>query len=143
MSVFLRWGVFGILAVAALIYAYNASKKMAENRGANPVHASAAADSSSDSETGGNAWVDAPVEVPARCQVEVQVAERALEARRDQEPLDKLLRVRVIAFEKDPVRRQRLEKVAADWYLREGEEPSSGTVLREVVADCEQLTPGP
>ena len=29
MSVFLRWGVFGILAVAALIYAYNASKRLA------------------------------------------------------------------------------------------------------------------
>ena len=26
MSVFLRWGIFGILAVAALMYAYNASK---------------------------------------------------------------------------------------------------------------------
>ena len=27
MSVFLRWGVFGILGVAALLYAYNASKR--------------------------------------------------------------------------------------------------------------------
>ncbi len=30
MSVFLRWGIFGILGVAALLYAYNASKRMAE-----------------------------------------------------------------------------------------------------------------
>ena len=31
MGVFLRWGIFGILAVAAMVYAYNASKRMAEN----------------------------------------------------------------------------------------------------------------
>jgi hypothetical protein len=30
MGVFLRWGVFGILGVAALIYAYNANKQLAE-----------------------------------------------------------------------------------------------------------------
>jgi hypothetical protein len=30
MSVFLRWGIFGILGVAALLYAYNASKRLAE-----------------------------------------------------------------------------------------------------------------
>ncbi len=28
MSVFLRWGIFGILGVAALLYAYNASKRL-------------------------------------------------------------------------------------------------------------------
>ena len=32
MSVFLRWGIFGILGVAGLMYAYNASKRMAEKQ---------------------------------------------------------------------------------------------------------------
>jgi hypothetical protein len=71
------------------------------------------------------------------------VAERALEARRNQMPLDKLFRIRLIAFEKDLARRARLEKVAADWYLLEGEEPTPADLRREVVADCESVTPEP
>jgi len=34
MSVFLRWGIFGILGVAALLYAYNASKHFAQSHAA-------------------------------------------------------------------------------------------------------------
>ena len=34
MSVFLRWGIFGILGFAGLMYAYNASKQMAAKRAA-------------------------------------------------------------------------------------------------------------
>jgi tRNA U34 5-methylaminomethyl-2-thiouridine-forming methyltransferase MnmC len=135
MSVFLRWGVFGILAVAALLYAYNASKRLAENRGPNPVPASAASGAASEAEE--------IVQVPEHCQTELQVAERALEARREQMPLDKLLRVRLIAFEKNPVRRERLEKVAADWYLLEGDEPAAAALSREVVDDCEETTQAP
>ena len=37
MSVFLRWGIFGILGVAGLMYAYNASKQMARKKQARPV----------------------------------------------------------------------------------------------------------
>ena len=42
MSVFLRWGIFGILGVAALVYAYNASKSMAEKRAARDAAAATA-----------------------------------------------------------------------------------------------------
>ena len=34
MGVFLRWGVLGIVSIAALVYAYNSSKRMAEARAA-------------------------------------------------------------------------------------------------------------
>ncbi len=135
MSVFLRWGVFGILAVAALLYAYNASKRLAENRGPD---ASGTATTSGD-----GAAPETLVRVPEHCELEREVAERALEARREHLPLDKLLRVRLIAFEKDAARRGRLEKVAADWYLLEGEEPTPGALRREVVTDCEAITPAP
>jgi hypothetical protein len=133
MSVFLRWGVFGILAVAALLYAYNASKRLAENRGATPSPTDSAAAPAR----------EVLIPVPEKCEIELRVAERALEARRNQEPLDKLFRNRLIAFENDRARRARLEKVAADWYLLEGEEPSEAALRREVVADCESVTPGP
>jgi hypothetical protein len=138
MSVFLRWGVFGILAVAALLYAYNASRRLAETRGvevspeATDPEASAAAPPP-----------EAMVRVPERCQQELRVAERALQARRQQEPLDKLLRVQLIAFESDPGRRARLEKVAAYWFLLEGADPSQEALRREVVADCERFSPAP
>ncbi len=144
MTVFLRWGVFGILAVAALVYAYNASKRLAVNRSAEPARVAATPDGDSESvDITQTTSAEAPVQVPEQCQDELRVAERALEARREQMPLDKLLRVRLIVFEKDPVRRQRLEKVAADWYLLEGDEPSTAAMRREVVADCEQVTQAP
>jgi len=144
MTVFLRWGVFGILAVAALVYAYNASKRLAVNRSAEPARVAATPDGDSEAvDITQTTSAEAPVHVPDQCQDELRVAERALEARREQMPLDKLLRVRLIVFEKDPVRRQRLEKVAADWYLLEGDEPSTAAMRREVVADCEQVTQAP
>lgn len=123
MTVFLRWGVFGLLAVAALVYAYNASKRLAEARGSGPVAASAG-------------QRERQI-VPDRCLPELRVAERALEARRERMPLDKLLRVREVIFEDDPVRRERLKDVAADWYLMEGDEPTPAELRAAVVEDCQ------
>jgi hypothetical protein len=135
--VFLRWGVFGILAVAALVYAYNASRRLGETRVADtPAMPAESAESDVPA-------AEPPVPVPERCRHELRIAERALEARRQQEPLDKLLRMQLIAFENDPVRRARLEKVATDWYQLEGDEPSESALRSEVVADCEQLNPAP
>jgi hypothetical protein len=138
MSVFFRWGVFGILGVAALVYAYNASKHMADKRAA--LQAPAASE------------VAQPVPAAAepvsedspspRCAAELVVAQRALEARAQGEPLDRLLRIQEIAFQQSP-RRERLEKVATDWYRLEGPAPAPGALSAAVVGECDRLGPRP
>lgn len=150
MSVFLRWGIFGILAVAGLIYAYNASKKLAENRakerpaavqsqGAADSDAAAATDS--DESTGAEG---APVDgMSAHCAAELAVARRALQARRDGEPLDRLLRIPEIAWQEPTARRERLAKVATDWFNLEGEAPIPAEFRNSVINDCEKFSPAP
>ena len=95
MSVFLRWGVFGILGVAALLYAYNASKRLAEVHAAHPAAAPAAA-APSESETSaslpGREAGPQPAAIPAaptRCEEELLVARRAIDMRKQGEPLDR------------------------------------------------------
>lgn len=148
MGVFLRWGVFGILAVAGLMYAYNASKRLAENREAArpPVAASQAEIAPAETPV---APVDAPAATPRRggipehCEVELFVALRATDARRDGEPLDRLLRIQEIAFVEDPALRQRREQVATRWFSLEGKPPPLQTLIDEVVADCRKFNPAP
>jgi hypothetical protein len=112
VSVFFRWGIFGILGVAGLMYAYNASKQLAAKRTAQaaPVATEAVSQSAAPD--------DAPKEIsdlPQRCQEELIVAQRARVARAQGEPLDRVLRIQEIAF-KEPPRRARLEKVATYWF---------------------------
>src|SRR6187402_2316554 len=144
MSVFLRWGIFGILAVAGLLYAYNASKKLAENRakerptavqsrGAAESDAEAATDD--DESTGAEGTPVAGISAP--CAAELAVARRALQARRDGEPLDRLLRIPEIAWQEPPARRERLAKVATDWFNLEGEVPIPAEFRDSVINDCE------
>jgi hypothetical protein len=145
MSVFLRWGVFGILAVAALLYAYNSSKRLAERRSPPPAAQAPAVDAEvppdePPEEDSGPETLDS---TPPHCETELRVAERALQARREHEPLDKLLRAQVIAFENDPTRRQRLVKVATDWYRHEGEEPVAEALRIYVISNCQQFSPAP
>jgi hypothetical protein len=106
MSVFLRWGVFGILAVAALVYSYNANKKGAEVRAA---RAQAAAPVN-----------EAAANAPAspECEKEYAVVTLALAARNDNEPLDRLLRRSEIAWESAPMMKERLTNLAIHWYQR-------------------------
>ena len=95
MSVFLRWGVFGILAIAALVYAYNASKRLADARTppaapapATTVTATAAPE---DVPARGSvaAMPEAKVEQPLdpACAHELLVAQRAVEMRRQGEQM--------------------------------------------------------
>jgi hypothetical protein len=70
------------------------------------------------------------------------VAQRALEARRDGEPIDRLLRIQEIAFQ-EPPRRQRLEKVATHWYQLEGDEPVPEALSIAVNSDCVRFSPAP
>jgi len=144
MSVFLRWGIFGILGVAALIYAYNASKRMAEVRSVRGTPASAATAVRPE-----NVREPVPKAVPApeqdldpRCQAELEVARRALEARRQGEPIDRLLRIQEIAFQ-EQARRSRLESVATRWYEFADTEPTPQALSTAVVQDCERFSPAP
>ena len=133
MSVFLRWGVFGILSVAALLYAYNASKDLAKRRPP-PVVTVAPAETARSAETAQPAQT---VPVSANCEVEVVVAQRAIEARDAGDPLDRLLRTREIAFEADEKRRERLTQVAKRWFGHA--EPIGPFSLRRIAAaECEQ-----
>jgi hypothetical protein len=150
LSVFLRWGIFGILAVAGLMYAYNASKRMAEKHSAQPATAVSGTDSTTaesaaepEPETARVASSAPASTAPPHCQAELVVAQRALEARRDGVPLDRLLRIQEIAWQEPAVRRRRLEDVATRWYEFEGEEPVPEALSIRVVSDCEHFSPAP
>lgn len=152
MSVFLRWGVFGILGVAALLYAYNASKRMAEVRVTRPTPAAnatptnqpaplpAAAEAPATPATGVPPQPASPT--PAHCEAELVVAQRAIEMRKQGEPLDRVLRIQEIAWQESPERRARLEKVASRWFGYEGEfRPEALRIA--VISDCQQSSPRP
>jgi hypothetical protein len=143
MGVFLRWGVFGILAVAGLMYAYNASKQMAQRRAADPPPAAQvtqpvapeapAAEPVSEPATPAESEADP---ISAVCKAELDIARRALDFRSVGEPLDRLLRIQEIAWQEDVKRRERLTQVATRWYSQTGAY-DAGRLRREVVADCE------
>jgi hypothetical protein len=148
MSVFLRWGIFGILGVAAMVYAYNASKHMAEKRAARgtPAAANAANAAGADQPAPPPESDPAPASTapatPPHCEAELIVAERALVARSEGEPLDRLLRIQEIAFQ-EPARRLRLEKVATDWFNLEGAEPIPEALRIAVISNCVRTSPAP
>jgi hypothetical protein len=121
MSVFLRWGVFGILAVAALVYSYNANKKGAEVRAARAQAAAPA----------GEVAANAPAS--PECEKEYAVAALAVAARNDNEPLDRLLRRSEIAWESAPIMKERLTQIAIHWYQRP-EIPAD--VRAAAISDC-------
>jgi len=141
VSVFLRWGIFGIIGVAALMYAYNASKRMAEKHQANPAMVSATTEAAP-APAPATAAPAAPSAAP-HCEAELVVAQRALEARRQGEPLDRLLRIQEIAWQEPATRRARLQEVATRWYQFEGEEPVRGSLRIRVISDCEHFSPAP
>jgi hypothetical protein len=148
VSVFLRWGVFGILGVAALLYAYNASKRLAQAQVTRAPASQAAALPAARETSAGLSRREAEARptafpaAPARCEEEVAVARRAIDMRKQGEPLDRLLRIQEIAWQESPGRRARLEQVATQWFNRDGEIGSSA--LRAVVVnDCQQHPPAP
>jgi len=147
VSVFLRWGIFGILGFAGLMYAYNASKQMAAKRAARV--APAAVETVRPVEPGPEvqaapapAPAPAATSAPPHCEAELVVAQRALAARADGQPLDRLLRMQEIAFQ-EPVRRQRLEKVATFWFQHEGPAPIPEALRLGVISNCVMTSPAP
>jgi hypothetical protein len=152
MSVFLRWGIFGILGVAALLYAYNASKHFAQSHVVKPkVAAVKPHDAGADEEStepgepaasSEPAAAEPPASAPAHCETELLVARRAIDLKKDGEPLDRVLRMQEIAWEEAPARRERLEKVATRWYGYEGNfQPDALRIA--VISDCQQSAPAP
>ena len=148
MSVFLRWGVFGILGVAALLYAYNASKRLAGSHAtrAAPMSAPAQAPASppaadaagQESRAGPPVAAVAPevaTDVSATCEAELVVARRALEMRKQGAPLDRVLRMQEIAWQESAERRARLGKVATRWFNYEGDFRPE-TLRIAVLNDC-------
>lgn len=138
MSVFLRWGVFGILVFAGLLYAYNASKNLAERR---------AAKTAAEVETTPAAG-DAPLPeltteereaIGERCLTELAVARRAIAARDGGEPFDRVLRMQEIAWREDAKQRERLVKVATRWFEYQGAIDVL-TLRRSAVTECQDAT---
>jgi hypothetical protein len=151
VGVFLRWGALGIISIAALMYAYNATKRLADGRAASSTPAVAQADMEEpEVEQEPEPTADAAPEEPAQpapgapphCEAELRVAQRAIELKKEGAPLDRVLRMQEIAFQQSAERRQRLEKVAARWFGYEGEfQPEALRIA--VVSDCVQTAPAP
>ncbi len=143
MSVFLRWGIFGILGVAGLMYAYNVSKQMAAKRAARLAPAAVeTAQPAAPRPEAQAASASATTNAPPHCEAELVVAQRALAARAEGQPLDRLLRIQEIAFQ-EPVRRQRLEKVATFWFQHEGPVPIPEALRQGVISNCVMTIPAP
>jgi hypothetical protein len=151
VSVFLRWGVFGILGVAALMYAYNASKRLAGSHADRPeVAAPAPAEEPADEAdaepvepaTAAGTPVEPVPATPAHCETELRVAQHAIDLKQAGEPLDRVLRMQEISWEEAPARRERLAKVAARWYGYEGSFKPAALRLA-VINDCQQSAPAP
>jgi hypothetical protein len=147
MSVFLRWGIFGILGVAGLMYAYNASKQLAAKRstGAAPaaVETPQGVQPGPEGRPAPAPQYAADEAVTPACEEELQVSMRAMKARRDGDPLDRLLRIESIAFQSDLNRRERLETVARKWFEWAGAEPSADSLRNMVLHDCWKFSPAP
>jgi hypothetical protein len=143
VSVFLRWGIFGILGVAGLMYAYNASKQMAAKRAARAAPVAVEAAQPVEPRPAVQAApATAVTDAPPHCEAELVVAQRALAARAEGQPLDRLLRIQEIAFQ-EPVRRQRLEKVATFWFQHEGPAPIPEALRVGVISNCVMTSPAP
>jgi hypothetical protein len=116
-----------------LLYAFNASKDLAKRRP--PPAVAAAPEPASAQPTPATSAAPATTPVSASCEVEVAVAQRAIEARDAGDPFDRLLRSREIAFEADEQRRERLSRVAKRWFDHSGA-IGPFSVRREAAAEC-------
>jgi len=143
MGVFLRWGILGILSVAALVYAYNASKRMAAAHERKTTATVSTPPATEEETEPAEAPDDETAEILSpHCEVEWLVARRAVELRRQDAPLDRVLRMQEIAWQEPATRRERLEQVATRWYGHA--DPIADDALKAaVVSDCEQSVPAP
>ncbi|HPF25354.1 MAG TPA: hypothetical protein P5528_13520 [Steroidobacteraceae bacterium] len=120
MTVFLRWGVFGLLAISALIYAYRVNERSDDIR--TRLEERADEQRRKDARS-----LPAPVDPAAavlpenvadsaKCAEAVQLALDAAAAARAGEPLDRVLRQARIAWQEDQVRKAELATAAELGY---------------------------
>jgi hypothetical protein len=140
MGVFLRWGSFGIIATAALIYAYNALGHLADRRLAAPAAAIAppAVTPAKPAPARSPLLPSTEDAIPERCRVELDIARRAVESHSIGEPLDRLLRIQEIAWQEDAKMREQFTKLATRWY-NEPAPVDAARLRRDVVTGCVQF----
>jgi hypothetical protein len=145
VGVFLRWGIFGIIAVAALFYAYNALGHLADRRKTTPAAAVAPPAQPAEYPPASRAAEttvaqDEAGDVPERCAVELDIARRAAGSRSIGEPLDRVLRIQEIAWQKDEKLRVRYTQIATRWYGEPGP-VDAARLRRDVLSACVNPTP--
>ena len=59
-----------------------------------------------------------------------------MSAKRDNEPLDRVLRSQHVAFEENESRRRRLQNLAREWYEGPAMDPEDPAVRRIVLQRC-------
>lgn len=122
MTVFLRWGAFALLAIAALVYAYRVNEQ-----------APAIADRMANANTEAADSDEPPIDVvaddalPKVCAGIITAMRGARTAAENGDPLDRALRQSVIAFETDPPTQEAMRSAAEAEFVatRDGESRSN------------------
>ncbi len=152
MGVFLRWGIFGIIAVAALVYAYNALGHLADRHRNMPAGVVAPPARTAEDAPPARAAEDTPPAadassgaakgdaIPEKCALELDIARRAVESRSIGEPLDRLLRIQEIAWEKDDRLRAHRTELATRWFNEPGP-VDAARLRRDVLSACVAAKP--
>ncbi|MCB1623543.1 MAG: hypothetical protein KDI32_03065 [Pseudomonadales bacterium] len=139
MTVFLRWGAFALLSIAALIYAYRVNERSDDIRArlTQQLAVRRAANAERERRT---APVDqrtaaTPLDpLSPACEEELQVAIGAARSATAGEPLDRVLRQERIAWQGDPPRKARLTAAAQLGYSLA--EKSVADIRRAIAAGC-------
>jgi hypothetical protein len=138
MTVFLRWGVFALLATAALIYAYRVNERSGDiaarldAQRANATLPSTANPSPENADaTSGKATPKARIApLDAACRPVLRAVQLGVEGAARGEPLDRVLRHSDIAFEADERQQRQLAAAATRAY----QAPPLTTAERESLA---------
>lgn len=138
MTVFLRWGAFGLLAISALIYAYRVNERsddirarLEERADQRRMEAARSLAAPVDRAAGS---LPEKIADSAKCTEVVQVALDAAAAAQASEPLDRVLRQTRIAWQEDPVRKAELAAAAERGYSL-ADMPAED-IRRVVAEDC-------
>ncbi len=133
MTVFLRWGVFALLTIAALIYAYRVNERSSDITAR--LEAQRVQSARLPAAEGGSAT---PPPLPADCAGELRAVEAAAASAARGEPLDRVLRRREIAFETDPAEKARLTLAANRGFAAPGADATERAAIAR--AACEAPT---
>jgi hypothetical protein len=146
LTVFLRWGAFALLAIAALVYSYRvnerapaiaaqleANKQAARERTARAQAANGDSASDSFDRQGSAQRTDAD---RPECSLFIQAASAGAAAAERGEPLDRALRESVIAWEENAALKQALASTATEAY-QQTSRSTQGAATTVASAACE------